>query len=88
MLARQALNDLGATPEEIAENLKGAGFKGITGDPWGCPCGQCLREHFGVPIGVHSSTIRANNEFAVYFGPKIKAFITNFDARRYRALIA
>lgn len=44
--AARALEGLG-TPTEMAAAFDAMGFKGVRRNTAECPCGACLREHFG-----------------------------------------
>lgn len=89
--AASLLAGLGRTPNEIAETLRGAGYKGVMMSPTGCPCGSCLSDHLGVEILV-------GNHFARFQGmsidegaplaAQVRAFVGRFDGGIYPDLIA
>jgi hypothetical protein len=97
--AANLLNALGDTPDEIAANLRGAGFKGRPKDGQECPCGACLREHFEIPKGERGPHVGRAHVTRFYLpatalpdvGPlstAMQRFVAEMDAGAYRVLIA
>lgn len=70
--AAEALAMLGDTPEEIYENLKGAGFKGKKWRPSLCPCG-------GLPY----RTFWKNCLCVVPIDSQVEDFVLNMDNGKY-----
>ena len=86
--AARAINGLGNTPEEIAANLHGAGFKGVQYNGHECPCGACLREHFEAPIHVGSGSVGdGESKIRHPMSDAAMAFVHNFDIGKYPRLV-
>jgi hypothetical protein len=86
--AAELLAGLGDTPEEIAEMLRGAGYKGELRNVWKCPCGSCLREHFGCTVGVDGTGTFVDGSDCVTARPQVRAFVRRFDAGDFPDLVA
>jgi hypothetical protein len=88
--AAEALNSLGDTPDEIAENLRGAGFRGLQNNGRECPCGSCLQDHFpGVIPHVASTCVYITGTAdRGPLGEAVQDFIYRFDAGLYPDLVA
>jgi len=78
---------LGDTPDEIAAMLEGAGYLGLRGNPYSCPCGACLSDHLGRPIHVSSESCSNGHESAP-LSEAVMDFVSSFDDGLYPSLEA
>lgn len=88
---REALVDLGDTPEKMRVSLRERGVKGVTCEPNACVLAEYLREEFGrecsVQIGDRVSVGVANESFTIRTDAIVDAFIENFDNNQYPELV-
>ncbi len=89
--AKAALDDLGATPDEIAAALERLGYRGYRLAAWDCPLARYLGERLGAMVAVEGT-------YASWFDPSqgrsvrlplaspLRMFVERFDAGGYREL--
>lgn len=86
--AADALEGLGATGREVATFLRLAGFKGRPVNGRDCPCGRCLREHFGVEVIVGTARVYIpGRRTSAPLPSGVMQFVEQFDNGRYKGLI-